>query len=391
MSVFSCDRARECLDEMLDGEIAPRDLAALKVHLDVCEACRDYRQLFVGLDELMREAPLPQADALESHRAAQGASAPPESGEEGTARRSARVAAIVLFALLIPAASTAAIVGLVRHLDSDPHTEEPSPPNGAHEPSVAETTSPPSAEDPTEPPPGADEDDSATADVVQAVDIPVRTEPEDVPPAADEESPANRSSPPTAAETAVLEGRLDEARDLALARVVEYPHDPATIDSLTLLAQAYRGARRYDDACDIYRQLIELYPASEAAQASHVALGQVELDALGRPQRSIEHFDAYLIQAPDGILAVDARIGRVRAQARMGETTHLIEAATDYLTVHPLGSAAPEVHQLRGDAHRSMGALAAACADYEVVLARWPESPYAHTARDGLEDCEEAP
>ena len=378
MSAFSCDRARECLDELLDGEIAPRDLAALKVHLDVCEGCRDYRQLFVGMDALMREEPLPPVDLR--------AGSEPERSEH----RMVRVASIVLLALLIPAASTAAIVGLVRHLDDRPHEVEHSPDQSGDGPSVATTASPPAAEDATEAPPEAAGEPAPPTDVVPA-DVPIHTEPVGEPPPVEEAPAAVRSSPPTAAETAVLEGRLDEARNLALARVVEHPHDPATIDSLTLLAQAYRGARRYDAACDIYLQLIELYPSSEAARASHVALGQVELDALGQPGQSIEHFEDYLAQAPDGTLAVDARIGRVRALSRLGETARLIVAATDYLAAHPGGSAAPEVHKLRGDAHQSLGAHPAACADFEAILARWPDSPYAHAAREGFTDCEETP
>lgn len=392
MSDFTCDRARECLDELLDGEIGPRDLAALKVHLDVCESCRDYRQLFAGVDELMQHAPLPPMDGVTRGRALAGRPARACEGERGSDRRLLRVASLVFLALFVPAASTAAIVGLVRHHGDTPTKEEASPagplegsqvPAGPERPGT-EVSAPESEDVAPDERPGAVES-------IPAVEVPIPSEAAEATAGLVEGPQPVEVAAPTPAETAVFEGRLDDARQLALASVVDRPDDPATIDSLTLLAQAYRGAHRYEDACGIYSQLIELYPRSEAARTSRVALGQVELGALERPLLALEHFDAYLVQEPAGALAEDARVGRVRALQRLGDAPGLVEAATDYLDTHPAGSAAPEVLGVRGQAHQSMGAQEAACADFESLLARWPESPYASLAREGTEACEEAP
>ncbi len=166
------------------------------------------------------------------------------------------------------------------------------------------------------------------------------------------------------------------------------PPSPPGIEELTRRAQQHQVARQYDEACAAYQELIAQHPDSTAALNGHVALGQMQLDAMDQAEDSLGHFDSYLSAAPAGTLAAEARVGRVRALDRLGRDDELIRAADEFLAAHPDGSASPEVVRLRADAQRARGDCGRARADYEELIERWPDSPQADHAKAGLAACE---
>ncbi|MBW2277194.1 MAG: tetratricopeptide repeat protein [Deltaproteobacteria bacterium] len=163
------------------------------------------------------------------------------------------------------------------------------------------------------------------------------------------------------------------------------------LDELLKQARAHRKARDFERAAASYNRLIKTFPGSATAKSSLVALGQMELGSMGRAESALAHFDAYLNAAPGGVLAEEARAGKVRAQARLGRTRGLISTASDYLRAHPKGRAASEMLRRRADARRQIGTCADAIRDYRQVLDRWPGSTEAELAAKGLDACSTAP
>lgn len=175
------------------------------------------------------------------------------------------------------------------------------------------------------------------------------------------------------------------ASDVGIART------DGSVEGLLRQARAYRRARDFDRAAATYQRLINTYPGSATATNCLVALGQMELGSMGRAGAALSHFEAYLAEAPTGVLAEEARAGRVRAQTRLARSRGVIRAATDYLQQHPDGRAVPEMLRRRGDAHRRLGACSAAAGDYRRVGERWPGSTEAELSSKGLDACAAGP
>jgi len=210
---------------------------------------------------------------------------------------------------------------------------------------------------------------------------------------------ASEPRPATAEElardTAFLEERTGRRVEVAVARPAPATNrgssaEPAarlSPDDLVTEAHAQRKAGEFEAAATTYELVISRFPSSAAARNSLVALGQMELSAMRRPAEALAHFEDYLIAAPSGPLAAEARVGSVRALARLGRPARLIEAASDYLARHPSGHAAAEVTRTRGDARRAVGDCKGALADYATVLKTWPGTIEASRARSGTEAC----
>ena len=57
-----CDRAREQVSALLDGELSELEEADLRLHLEDCAACRTYHAGAVAISGSLRAAPLEQLD-----------------------------------------------------------------------------------------------------------------------------------------------------------------------------------------------------------------------------------------------------------------------------------------------------------------------------------------
>ncbi len=159
------------------------------------------------------------------------------------------------------------------------------------------------------------------------------------------------------------------------------------VDTLVSLAQAKRKAGMYPVAAETYRRLIREFPDSHVAQNAIVSLGQLELVELGRPQKALTLFKKYLINAPNGFLAQEARLGQVRAYNRLGYADGVVRAATEYLKVHPGGYAGAEVIGRRSDARVKLDDCKGAIEDFHSLKTRWPNSKEIKRAAKGLIDC----
>ncbi len=156
------------------------------------------------------------------------------------------------------------------------------------------------------------------------------------------------------------------------------------IDELTLLARQHQLDREFEAASVVYEELISTYPVDRAAWYSHVALGQMKLNAMARPDEALVHFNEYLSLEPAGTLSEEARFGRVKALSQLGRLAEAIAAATDYLERHPNGYGGPEVLRVRAAAYRSVEQWDEAASDYRTIIERWPESTQATTAHSAL-------
>jgi anti-sigma factor RsiW/TolA-binding protein len=163
------------------------------------------------------------------------------------------------------------------------------------------------------------------------------------------------------------------------------------VETLVALALSHRKAGMYPMAAETYRTLIRKHGGSAAAKNALVSLGQLELVELARPKEALNQFERYLTLAPGGLLAEEARLGRVRAYARMGRSQDVIGAASDYLRLHLGGYAGAEVTRLRGDARRQVGDCLAAIEDYRQVQSLWPTSKENARAAKGLAACRAEP
>ncbi len=190
-----------------------------------------------------------------------------------------------------------------------------------------------------------------------------------------------------AAILAIREGRLAAAAELIQEEARTNPRSEKTIEILVKLAQAHRRAKAFRDASDVYHQLIESYPGSRAAANSLVALGQMELSIMNRAEDALSHFTSYLSGSPAGVLAEEARAGRVRALSRLVRHREVIVAAAEYFWAHPRGSAAAEMLRRRADAHKREGDCKQAAQYYREVLRLWPNSKEARNAQAGLAGC----
>ncbi|MCH9681111.1 MAG: hypothetical protein K0V04_06750 [Deltaproteobacteria bacterium] len=122
--------------------------------------------------------------------------------------------------------------------------------------------------------------------------------------------------PPTQAEPAAPVARLDAA-------------------TLLRLAGEARDAGRIRTASRLYARLFREHPRSREATTGRVSAGRLELDARGRAAAALLHFDRYLRDEPDGILAEEAMLGRALARGRQGRTAAELQAWTDLLDRFP--------------------------------------------------------
>ena len=78
-----------------------------------------------------------------------------------------------------------------------------------------------------------------------------------------------------------------------------------------------------------------------------------------------------LAQHVQGLLAEEARLGKLRASEALGRTGDIKKAADDYFKAHPNGYAGAEVLRKRGDAKVKLGDCEGALEDYRWLRIRW--------------------
>ena len=107
----------------------------------------------------------------------------------------------------------------------------------------------------------------------------------------------------------------------------------ANAGELLARARAERAVGAMNDAAKSYRRLIGEYPSSAEALTARVALGQLELSALGDASGALGHFSEYLRRG--GPLEQEARYGQVRALAALGRSADEKQAIEGFLAKYP--------------------------------------------------------
>jgi hypothetical protein len=115
-----------------------------------------------------------------------------------------------------------------------------------------------------------------------------------------------------AAESAIAEGRLDDAAQLVDDLSKDNSGRTSAVHLLSRLARAYRNAKKFNEAKGVYLRLIKAFPSTDTASDSLVALGQLEYSALGLPTEALSHFNRYLAENPSGFLAETATLEKIR-------------------------------------------------------------------------------
>jgi len=127
------------------------------------------------------------------------------------------------------------------------------------------------------------------------------------------------------------------------------PAEKPSAAALLELARRELAQAKPRQALAIYEQLRAAYPASAEARTVLVTMGKLELD-LGRPERALGRFDAYLHDS--GALAPEALAGKARALRVLGRNQEERRAIGQYLAAHPDGFDAPlfakRLRELRG-------------------------------------------
>lgn len=196
---------------------------------------------------------------------------------------------------------------------------------------------------------------------------------------------------PTAATrmaSALKQGRLDEAAKLVNDVAADKSARISTVHLLAGLARAYRSAKMFNEARDVYLRLINAYPRTSTAEDSLVALGQIEYRTLGLPGEALVHFDRYLDENPTGFLAETARAERIRVLEAGGRYREVIAAADDYIARHGGGFGLSEVKRRRADALVKTGHCREALDEYRRIIQKWPGTMEAKRAEKGLSSCD---
>jgi hypothetical protein len=128
----------------------------------------------------------------------------------------------------------------------------------------------------------------------------------------------------------------------AVPKIPSTPKPTPSADSLLTKARSERAARDFAAAARTYELLLRTYPNAAKVRASHVSLAQLYQGPLDDPAKALHHFDEYLEHG--GLLAEEAHYGKIRAL-------------------------------------RSLGRSAAAEAEREAFLVRYPDSAHADALR----------
>jgi hypothetical protein len=125
------------------------------------------------------------------------------------------------------------------------------------------------------------------------------------------------------------------------------PAAPASASELLAAARQALRDQRWEDAAAAYQNIVSTYPASPEARTVLVPLAGLDIERLGRPVQGLELLDDYL--ATGGPLAVEARLGRIRALAMLGRRQDEVRAIDEFLAAHPSSLEAPALRARRDE------------------------------------------
>ena len=126
------------------------------------------------------------------------------------------------------------------------------------------------------------------------------------------------SPPPTATARLILMGRASQALGRGSEAAAHYERavaiDPRNAEALDHLAMARFGGKRYEEALDLYRTLLEIRADSAVTLANMGAA----LAALNRPEEALESFERALSLDP-GLETARSNLERLQRSLRERE------------------------------------------------------------------------
>lgn len=331
------------LDEAEYLELSLAERARIDAHLETCLACRLHRR---AREDFEHDARATQTDEERARALARGAIALLR-GAEGAAeapltpaleqvhrgrtaggrwRRGLALAGVLLGCGGAAAAATGAI-SLGDMLPSHTlaaHDQPAEPPRGLSPGSAGLTR--PVLTPPVRPP---------TAPTPTPTNLP-----------ADEAEPGNRRELASAAETRAAPA--DSMRGPASPPAMADPSVPAeptvagpaatstepTAQHLFTAASRARRQGELESALRIYGELQRRFPGTREEIAARVITGQIHLER-GQAANALANFERYLVVAPAGALAEEARVGRALALRRLSRPDHERSAWLSLLQAHP--------------------------------------------------------
>jgi hypothetical protein len=108
-----------------------------------------------------------------------------------------------------------------------------------------------------------------------------------------------------------------------------------TADALLAAARHARTRSQLREAAQLYRQVIDRHPATQAASVARVALGRLLDSELSQPRAALALFDAYLRQHRSGELAEEALYYRALSLVSLGQTQKADAGLRELLAAFP--------------------------------------------------------
>ncbi len=128
---------------------------------------------------------------------------------------------------------------------------------------------------------------------------------------------------------------VDDDQPPRAAKAEARPASKPDLNALLERAQNQRAAGDAKAAAATYRAAIRGYPSVSAGRRALVALGDIQLNQLGRPKAALSAYERYLDKGSDPLLIQEAAYGRIRALRRLGRTDDERAAIDAFGRAHP--------------------------------------------------------
>ncbi len=141
--------------------------------------------------------------------------------------------------------------------------------------------------------------------------------------------------PPAGARSTPRPGKLRRVGSPPPSSTDAQPVALADPDALLRAANQARRARAFTAADRLYTDLQARFPGSRAARTSRVPHARLLLDTLARPADALASFSAYLAADPRGTLSEEALVGQAQALRRLGRDADARDAWRSLLARFP--------------------------------------------------------
>lgn len=125
-------------------------------------------------------------------------------------------------------------------------------------------------------------------------------------------------------------------RKKTTASVSRRPHASGlSLKALMRRARNHKSDGNWRGAAASYKTVIKRFPKSNEAMTARVALAQIQLRRLNKPEAALSQFSKYLVY--HGPLAQEALFGKAEAYRMMGRRQQERQALSSYLAKYPRG------------------------------------------------------